>query len=59
VTPHTELAAGVVCGTTPEHAARICEENLLQPSESGEVPAFELWRQRIASSLTSLQGTNT
>jgi hypothetical protein len=59
VIPHTELAAGVLCGTTAEHAARICDESLRQASESGEVPAFELWRQGIASSLTSLQGTNT
>jgi enediyne biosynthesis protein E3 len=59
VTPHTELAARMLAGTSPENAARICDENLLQAFPSGEVPAFEVWRQRIASSLTSLQGTNT
>jgi hypothetical protein len=58
VTPHTELAARLLCGVTPEDAARICEESLPQPSEGGAVPGFELWRQRISSTLMSLQGTN-
>jgi hypothetical protein len=59
VTPHTELASRVLCGAAPAHAALICNDSLLQLSDNAEVPAFELWRQRIASSLTSLQGTNT
>lgn len=60
-TPHTVLAAEVLCGTTPTEAARICDETLPSPSERGDddAPAFELWRQRIASQLASLQGTNT
>lgn len=59
VTPHTELAARVICGTTPDEAARICEENLPDPSQTAadQAPAFELWRQRIAASLPALQGT--
>ncbi|HEX6521314.1 MAG TPA: DUF1702 family protein [Streptosporangiaceae bacterium] len=59
VTEHTELAARVICGTTPENAARICDESLQELPGDGEVPAFEVWRQRVASSLTSLQGTST
>lgn len=58
-TPHTFLAAHVLCGATPLEAARICDETLPSPSGRGDVPAFELWRQRIASRLASLQGTNT
>lgn len=60
-TSHTELAARVLCGVTPDDAARICAESLLEipASDSDKVTAFELWRQRIASSLTSLQGTTT
>jgi hypothetical protein len=58
VTPHTELAARVLCGTTPENAARICEESLPQQAEGTHVPTFEVWRQRVASSLTSLQETS-
>lgn len=59
VTPHTILATRVLCETTPEEAYRICTDCFPQPSEGGEVPAFELWRTRIADRLTSLQGTST
>jgi enediyne biosynthesis protein E3 len=58
-TPHTFLAADVLCGTTPPEAARICDHALPPPSERGDVPSFELWRRRIADQLTSLQGMNT
>lgn len=58
-TPHTFLAAEMLCGTTPPEAARICDEALPSPSEGGAEPAFELWRQRIISQLASLQETNT
>jgi hypothetical protein len=59
VTPHTELATQVLCGTTPEQVSRICLETKPEPSAGGDVPAFEIWRQRIADGITSLQGTNT
>ncbi|MGD0602495.1 MAG: DUF1702 family protein [Streptosporangiaceae bacterium] len=60
VTPHTELAARVICGTTPEGAARICDKNLPRPSEGSadQVPAFELWRQHVAANLAALQATS-
>ena len=58
-TPHTSVATEVLCGITPQQASRICDEALPSPSEGGAVPAFELWRQRIASQLTSLQETST
>jgi hypothetical protein len=59
--PHTELAARLLCGTTPEGAARICDEALTGLPESGEgrAPAFEAWRQRIAGNLTQLLETGT
>jgi enediyne biosynthesis protein E3 len=60
VTPHTELATSVICGISPEDAARVCDENLPQPSEGSadQASAFELWRQRIAADLSALQGTS-
>jgi hypothetical protein len=54
-TPHTFQAAEVLCGTTPLEAARICDECLPLPSALGDLPAFELWRQRIAAQLVSLK----
>jgi enediyne biosynthesis protein E3 len=56
-TPHTELAARVLAGVTPDEASHICTESLLKIPASDETTGFELWRQRIASSLTSLQET--
>jgi hypothetical protein len=58
VTPHTELAARILCGTTPGRAAEVCEQTLPAASEGGGVPAYELWRQRIASGLMSRQDTS-
>lgn len=55
VTSDTELAAAVLCGTTPKHAESVCRKTLPDPSEDGEVPAFELWRGRIASTLTAVR----
>jgi enediyne biosynthesis protein E3 len=58
-TAHTFVAAQVLCGTTPHDAARICDESLPSPSERGDVPAFELWRRRIAGRITAGQETAT
>lgn len=57
-TPHTELAARVLAGVTPDQAARICTDSLLDLPPGGLVPAYEQWRQRIADSLTAVQGKN-
>jgi hypothetical protein len=57
-TPHTELAARVLAGVTPGEAARICTESMLELPVADQVPAFELWRQRIADSLPALHSTN-
>jgi hypothetical protein len=59
VIPHTELASRVLCAATPEQASSICVDTMPLASEGEEVPAFELWRTRIADRLTSLQGTST
>ena len=52
-TPHTVLATEVLCGVTPEEAARVCLAAFPDPAErtaAGE-PAFEVWRQRIGVAL--------
>jgi hypothetical protein len=55
-TPHTELAAGVLAGVTPDEAVRICTDSMRELPAGGHVPAFEFWRQRIADSLAALPG---
>jgi hypothetical protein len=64
VVPHTRLATQVLCGITPEQAAKVCEialpEQVLPgPLGPGELPAFEVWRQRISAELVSLGDART
>lgn len=58
--PHNEIATQVFCGITPEQAAAV--SLAARPSDvrdDGEVPAFETWRQAIASEFVSLGGVST
>jgi hypothetical protein len=59
VPAHSVLATQVLCGTTPADAAR--RTNELRPAHpaDGDLPAYELWRQRIAAEFVSLGGVNT
>jgi hypothetical protein len=59
VTPHTQLATRVLCGATPEQAARISADARPAPGADGAVPAFELWRQRIAAGLVTFQAAGS
>ncbi|HEX4704780.1 MAG TPA: DUF1702 family protein [Pseudonocardiaceae bacterium] len=52
VVPHTELAARVFCDMTPVQADQLCTDSRPKGPQ-GDVPAFELWRRRIAESLVS------
>lgn len=45
--PHTELACRVLCGMSAQDAAEITRTTLLELPPDGEVPAYQLWRQRI------------
>jgi enediyne biosynthesis protein E3 len=48
LTPHTELAAEVICGMSAAEAAAVTVESLRSlPADRPEEPAFEVWRQRI------------
>ena len=51
--PHTGLATQVFCDTTPERAASICAETRPDPEAPGDLPAYEIWRQRIADAFAS------
>ncbi len=55
--PHTELACEVFCGLSSHEAARIADitgENL---PTADEVPAYEIWRQRLAAQFSARQET--
>ena len=47
VTPHSELAAQVLCNRTPEQASEYAAEAVVDLPEDGAVPAYEVFRQRI------------
>jgi hypothetical protein len=56
VIPHTKLATRILCGTTPEAAAALCDRVRPEDALGGEMPGYEVWRQRIAAELTERQG---
>ncbi|XVQ84267.1 DUF1702 family protein [Microbispora siamensis] len=57
--PHTESAAGVLCGTTAERAAQISRETRPGATEPGTSPAYEVWRRRIADALVFHGGVDS
>ncbi|WP_157547981.1 DUF1702 family protein [Nonomuraea candida] len=54
--PHTGRATQILCGTTAEHASDVCLQTIPGSSSPGELPAYEIWRQRIADAFVSLGG---
>ncbi|MEZ0075137.1 hypothetical protein ABH927_004507 [Planotetraspora sp. GP83] len=58
VVPATETATRVLCGTTPWQAARISNESRPDRPTQGDVPAYEVWRRRIADQFVSLGGVS-
>ncbi|MFC4533326.1 DUF1702 family protein [Sphaerisporangium dianthi] len=58
VVPATEIATRVFCGVSPEEAARISNEARPDQPIQGDVPAYEVWRQRIADQFVSLGGVS-
>lgn len=54
VVPHTELATRVLCGLTPAEAADVCERAKPEPPGATDVPAYEVWRQRVAEQIVSI-----
>jgi len=60
-TTHTGLATGILAGVSPEDAARVSLSSMPGPTERtrGGEPAFEVWRQRIASELMARSSSST
>lgn len=55
VTPHTTLATGLLCGITPAQAADLADTARTASPGDSDVPAYELWRRRIASGLAEFR----
>lgn len=54
VVPHTELATEVFCGMSPQAAASVTQQTRTGLPGPGSVPAYEVWRERIAERFASL-----
>ncbi|WP_158883432.1 DUF1702 family protein [Amycolatopsis anabasis] len=52
--PHTETATEVFCGMTPERAADLVRQARPATPMTGEVPAYQVWRQRTANEFATL-----
>jgi hypothetical protein len=52
--PHTEMATQVFCGLPAAEAAQITHDTRPGAVAEGEMPAYEVWRQRTASQFVSL-----
>jgi enediyne biosynthesis protein E3 len=59
VPAHSALATEVLCGAPPEDAARLTRDSRPADEAEGQLPAYEVWRQRTAAQLVSLGGINT
>lgn len=52
--PHNEVATGVLCGISPQEAARISHQARPVGTPRGDLPAYEVWRQTIAEQFVTL-----
>jgi hypothetical protein len=59
VPAHSAMATQVFCGVTPEEAADMTNELRPVDPDGGDVPAYEVWRQRLANEFISIGGVNT
>lgn len=53
-TPHTALATQVFCDLTPEQASQVSTDCRPDRPTADDLPAYELWRQRIADAFAAL-----
>jgi len=54
VTAHTDLATQVFWGMTPERASAVSIDQRPEGPAADDLPAYELWRQRVASAFVAL-----
>ncbi|NUR47362.1 MAG: DUF1702 family protein [Hamadaea sp.] len=51
--PHNELATQIFCGTSVDAARKVTDEALVGLTDSGRVPAWEVWRRRISAAFAA------
>jgi hypothetical protein len=54
--PHNDLATKVFCGTTAQQAHEASEAAKPLTPYSGEIPPYEVWRQRLAQQFALAEG---
>ncbi|WP_329107737.1 DUF1702 family protein [Micromonospora sp. NBC_01699] len=54
VVPHNRIATEIFCGMSPEEAQQVTDNALVDLPADGDVPAWEVWRHRIAAHFDSL-----
>jgi enediyne biosynthesis protein E3 len=55
VVPHNDLATQIFCGMTTVDASKVTDDTLIDLKPDGDVPSYEVWRQRIADSFASTE----
>lgn len=53
LTDYTNLTTSILCGTAALDAARLCDQTVENVPEHANLPAFEIWRQRIQNHFAS------
>ncbi|MEU6441660.1 DUF1702 family protein [Streptomyces sp. NPDC047046] len=53
LTPHTEMAARLLCGMTPQQVTEVCSRARPTPVVDDRLTAYELWRREIAERISS------
>jgi hypothetical protein len=56
VPEHTQLASWALAGLSAEAAEALADDSAVTSGESAQVPAYELWRQRVRTRLTAPAG---
>ncbi|TDB72561.1 DUF1702 family protein [Micromonospora sp. KC723] len=54
VVPHNELAAEVFCGMSTARAAELTEQRRPNTPDGDQLPAYEIWRQRVADEFVAI-----
>ncbi|GIF72125.1 enediyne biosynthesis protein [Asanoa siamensis] len=56
VQPHNELASELLCGMSAASAAKVTDEARIDLPPDGDLPAFAVWRGRIADAFVAHRG---
>ncbi|MFG3691267.1 DUF1702 family protein [Micromonospora sp. NPDC047740] len=54
VVPHVTTGTAVLCGMTPAEASALTDQRRPEGPDGDQLPAYELWRQRVANDLVAI-----